>query len=138
MADWWDNLQGNLYDAATNIGDMTRYGVTTPEKRNFVQSQAIPNAPQPYLPTGEENPAAVRAASQYLGTRMWGVEPLSQAFNFWRYQMDDDYPSYIAGEMAREEAMKSLQDDSRLDYAQQQASAGDQLGGLEVPRVARR
>jgi hypothetical protein len=50
-------------------GDLIRYGTTPQQKYRMTVNREIPGMPDPFLPSGEENPEATRYASQYLGAR---------------------------------------------------------------------
>jgi hypothetical protein len=62
-------LSGLTSTDPSTLGSIIRYGVTPEEKMRLLSNGQIPGAPSSYLPSGEENPEAVRYASNYLGNR---------------------------------------------------------------------
>lgn len=92
----------NLLDLMNELGSRIRYGVGPNEKYQMMMNGAVPGQPKPFLPTGDENPEAVRYLSNYLGTKQWGALP-TQAFNDIRYLLDKDQTVHnqgLAGMMA--------------------------------------
>lgn len=86
----------NFLDMLNDIGSRIRYGVDPTEKYRMLTERSVPGMPQPYLPTGEENPAATRFLSNYLGSQQWGEGP-SELFNYGRYLLDRDPDLYQQG-----------------------------------------
>jgi len=92
----------NLLDLMNDLGSQIRYGVTPTEKYKMMMSGTVPGQPKPFLPTGDENPEAVRYLSNYLGTKQWGSGP-TKAFNDIRFMIDKDQTVHnqgLAGMMA--------------------------------------
>lgn len=85
----------NLLDLMNELGSRARYGMGTADKYKLMASGAVPGQPKPFLPTGEENPEAVRYLSNYLGTQQWGAP--ASVFNQIRYLIDDDAKAFGAG-----------------------------------------
>jgi hypothetical protein len=90
--DFLDELQGAIGSAAAGAGDVLneaghriRYGVSPGEKERMMAAGEIPGMPKALLPTGEENPEAVRYASSYLAARGGRPDLLTNAFNQFAY-----------------------------------------------------
>lgn len=86
----------NLLDMMNELGSRVRYGVGPTDKYKLMMSGAVPGQPKPFMPTGEENPEAVRYLSNYLGAQQWGEGP-TNLFNQIRYLIDDDAKVFGAG-----------------------------------------
>lgn len=86
----------NLLDMMNELGSRARYGMGPNEKYKMMMDQIVPGQPKPFLPSGDENPEAVRFLSNYLGTKQWGETP-SSLFNTVRYLIDNNTPAYAAG-----------------------------------------
>lgn len=86
----------NLLDLMNSLGSRLRYGVSDAEKYKLMAAKTVPGQPEPFLPTGEENPEAVRYLSNYLGAQQWGEAP-TNVMNQIRYLIDDDAKVFGAG-----------------------------------------
>lgn len=86
----------DLLDLMNELGSRIRYGVSPTDKYKLMMSGTVPGQPKPFLPTGEENPDAVRYLSNYLGTKQWGAAPTT-LFNQFRYLVDANDPAFAAG-----------------------------------------
>lgn len=86
----------NLLDLMNSLGSRIRYGMSDTDKYKLMASQTVPGQPKPFLPTGDENPEAVRYLSNYLGTQQWGQGPTT-LINQLRYLIDNDATTFGAG-----------------------------------------
>ena len=86
----------NLIDLMSNLGSQIRYGVSPTEKYKMLVDQSVPGMPEPFTPTGEENPEATRYLSNYLGAQQWGEKPAT-IFNQIRYLIDNNPNVFAAG-----------------------------------------
>lgn len=86
----------NLLDMMNELGSRVRYGVGPTDKYKMMMDQSVPGQPKAFLPSGDENPEAVRYLSNYLGAQQWGQGP-TNLVNTMRYLMDNDTPTYAAG-----------------------------------------
>jgi len=98
----------NLLDMMNELGSRVRYGVGPTEKYQMMMDQTVPGQPKPFLPSGDENPEAVRYLSNYLGAKQWGQGPTS-LFNTVRYLIDDNTPAYAAGVKGAQQAAQPEQ-----------------------------
>jgi hypothetical protein len=86
----------NLLDLMNELGSRIRYGVGANDKYKMMMDQTVPGQPQAFLPSGDENPAAVRYLSNYLGAKQWGESPTTLV-NQLRYLIDNDATTFGAG-----------------------------------------
>jgi hypothetical protein len=86
----------NLLDMMNELGSRARYGVSPTDKYKLMMSGAVPGQPRAFLPSGDENPEAVRYLSNYLGAQQWGEGP-TNLLNQIRYLIDDDSKVFGAG-----------------------------------------
>jgi hypothetical protein len=96
LLDLMKNLGWNALEQGNKLGSQIRYGVSPTEKYQMLVNQAAPGMPKPFMPTGEENPEAVRYLSNYLGAQKWGEKPATM-FNQIRYLLDNNPEVFSAG-----------------------------------------
>jgi hypothetical protein len=91
-----------LAEKVNPVSHQIRYGVSPEEKHTILTNKAVPGMPDPFLPSGEVDPAASRYVANALGTAKWGEAP-SELLNSFRLIADKNVGAYekgLEGQMA--------------------------------------